>query len=259
MIELPGYKKIRNAYVKEDGKIEVITLGRYKKSKDMVVETIQEYCRNPIKAIGTTIEGILEQLPEYAIKGIIKGDEDAINFLKYCIDDAPEDEHEYVGINYACGSEGEMVEQIREKFDRIIKYNPEFVFIIEKDKFLKEAMDRLSIYESAGIGDLEVEGDIEIMLSNGSLPDKREIDILLKHGVERSETLTIRRLPLETAKNVIDSVYAGINAENIEELPDVTETILYRSAIFSMDTLLKRIGSKRITIIELPFNLGTLH
>jgi len=70
---------------------------------------------------------------------------------------------------------------------------------------------------------------MKVLLSNGNLPERADIDVLLKHGTHSSKTLDISRMnydPKEVCE-VTDAVYAGLSTpEQREELADVSEMVL---------------------------------
>lgn len=76
--------------------------------------------------------------------------------------------------------------------------------------------------------------NMKILLADGKLPDRNEMNILLKHGVHGSATLEISRVkyPHDQVREVIDFVYDNFSTtEYIAQLPDISDVILDEHAL----------------------------
>jgi hypothetical protein len=67
------------------------------------------------------------------------------------------------------------------------------------------------------------------LLYRDTLPDKTDVDLMLKHGVHGSRTLNITSTGYspETARGIMDAIYAGLAEPSaIESLPDIYDDVL---------------------------------
>ncbi len=79
-------------------------------------------------------------------------------------------------------------------------------------------------------------------MQDGKLPDKRDIDILLKHRTHGSRTLEISRInyPLDEVQEVMDSIYASFSRpEEIALLKDITEQKLDKISLATLIRLME--------------------
>ncbi len=86
--------------------------------------------------------------------------------------------------------------------------------------------------------------NLKLLLENGRLPERTDIDILLRHGVHGSRTLDINRTKynVEEIKEVIDALCTTFSTpEQILQLPDVTSKVINELSIAALIQLHERI------------------
>ena len=91
----------------------------------------------------------------------------------------------------------------------------------------------------AGIGEKYT---IDILLTDGALPAKNEIEMLLRHRVSASETLMISTdmYPVEEARGIITALYAALpGSERLLFVPDRTEQEIDKYALHSTKFVLE--------------------
>ena len=180
----------------------------------------------------SALERAIINLPEKIRRDISEGDEECLKFIRVNTDAPALKEGElprgYVNIKYGVLPTN-LVDENK------VKGN------VSSSRWFLAALNDDDVRE-AGFG---IKFNINILLNGGRLPDKDEIDILMKHGVYSSRTFDVNRpYPLDRMQEIIDAVYQGMpRAEDIEQLRDASEGVLEESSlspIIALHTMVRK-------------------
>lgn len=246
-IQLPGYEEIfanevygrnvgftpeREGNGKQDVLREVILLNRYTEaSEDQVVEYLRQKTEevestaalilpSGVESEGKNIlESALIALPPTARRHIRTGFDDCIRFVRqntpapYIEEGELPDKFIYVGYGLI------PLETIKANEER---------GNVEKAGWYRAALSHEPLIR-AGMGE---RWNMKLLLTqNDELPNRAELDILLKHGAHESRTLSINRTnyPIEQVRNVANAIYEGLfPPQEIANLRDASKERLER-------------------------------
>jgi hypothetical protein len=240
-IELPDYKTVfeNQVYARDfetqthEGAITlrgIVLLKRYTEAtENQVVEYLRkkaaqlEGAASLILPEGTVrkdksgLEKVIVALPDKIIRDIKSGDEECIRFLRGHTS-APNVEHpgQYLHIKYGIlPADMVQVNQERGTIQEAAWYNA----ALEHDELKENKLGKM--------------WTVQLLLPEGNLPEKADIDVMLRHRVHGSKTLEISRVRYDAkhVKGVIDAIYSGLNTtEKISQLEDVSEETLEQLA-----------------------------
>ena len=253
-ITLSGYYPlVRNSvYAKRNiGKVKggtrdiasVITICKYTEpSEDQVIELIQKkayttYLRPAfaLRTVGlSNLEDELIKLPRKAL-GLLYSDDDSIlDFLRANtfarVINPGEIQRKFIMVRY-----GYLPYSLIEENRANLRNYKEYEHYLLDDKLVKPPMGGKWRFNL-----LIKDGDV--------LPDKREIEILLKHGapVSRIINFDVREYNTEEVTEVVKSVYSGLDSgSNIGSLTDISEKVLLDGAVISVKALNDMIEEER--------------
>jgi hypothetical protein len=240
-IELPDYKTVfENQVYARDFEIPtpkgainlrgIVLLKRYiEATENQVVEYLRKKAeqlqgaaalilpQGVVRKDKSGLEKAIMALPDKVVRDIKSGDEECIRFLRGHTQ-APNVENpgQYLHIKYGILT----VDMVKANQER---------GTIQEPAWYNIALEHDELQEN-GLGKLWT---VQLLLSEGNLPEKSDIDIMLKHRVHGSKTLEISRVQydIKQVQGVIDAVYSGLNTpKQIAQLEDVSEKFLEQLA-----------------------------
>lgn len=178
------------------------------------------------------LESVLESLPATVISDIATGDADCIGFIRKNTAVMPESVQPK--LSYAHISFGYLPEE----FIEMNRQGGE----INNYKWFVAAMVDPGVKE-AGSGK---RWHFKLLTQEGNLPDRAELDVLLKHLTHGSRTFDISRIhydPVEVA-DVIDSLYSAVNtSEKLSLLEDLSANVIEEAALNPVLALRENVGA----------------
>ncbi len=214
---------------------QVVLPKRYAEAtEDQVVEYLQTKAKDLAPAAKLFLPGassvvpgksLLEQLimnlPDEIIRAIVRGDEDYMKFVRShtmapAIEEG-ESPPSYVYVRY-----GMVPAHVIADNEKTADGKPGPA----KEPEWYDAVLSHSKLRENGFGEL---WNVRLLLNNGVLPDRAEMEILLKHGTYSSRTFDVSRVHYNEneMRTILDLAYDILpNASQIAELPDISEARL---------------------------------
>jgi len=223
------YAKCKIAIINDDKKVVlscIILPKRYiLPTEDQVIEYLQQKVKYVEDSIAwhllggshvsekTSLERAIIDLPIQLRKDLGRGEEECMKFVRSHTP-APALSDEEPSLQYMYIKYGLIPNEI------IIKKRRD----INNSHWYESALSQEILREN-GLGERWI---MRILLDEGSLPERSEIDTLLNHGTSRSQTLYISQDYYSTreVEEVMDFVYEYLPLpEQITLLPDITDNI----------------------------------
>ena len=175
----------------------------------------------------TQLEQMLINLPQPKRAHLINGDKNYLDFVRQNTTAVDIKDGESIS-NYTIVSHGLVPSDLISKNKENLNDSNLYDLLISDPRLM-----------NTGFG---LNWKITLQLCRGILPDRNDVEFLMKHGTEISKTLAMYgNLPYpEEAKKVLDCIYKGLDSkEKIAKIKDVSNMLLEYRALESANALHK--------------------